>query len=55
MKEKKCVIERASKYSHAKKGYFVFVNSPKAIYGILKHKYFKSKKQANNYCKKINK
>ena len=47
----KCVIERASKYSHAKRGYFAFVGD----YPKMTHKYFKSKVKAKYFCNKINK
>ena len=55
MTKNKCEIIKASKLTHAKIGYLVFVSSPKAVYGISKHKYFTSKKKAVNYCKRQNK
>ena len=53
MNKNKCDIVKANKFSHAKTGYFVFVHSPKAVYGISKHKYFKTKKKAVNFCKRL--
>jgi len=43
------MIEKASKYSHAKKGYFSFLGD----YPNMKHKYFTSLNKAKAYEKKI--
>ena len=47
----KCKLTKASTYTHAKRGYFVFCGD----YPNMKHKYFKNKSKAIQFKKGMEK